>query len=115
MNISDIFKAYDSIPREEVLAAAEGFLDKDTVRIARVLLHNTRFNIRLVTCGNVIAMSKECQTTLGIPQGGAASGLIFNMYCSHILANVLPNLKQQVPVPPQPTPADRGGAQRQMQ
>ncbi len=99
MTIADIYKAYDSVPREEMLDAAATFLDKDTCRIARALLANTRFNIKLVTSGNIPAMSKECQSTRGFPQGGAASGMFFNIYMNHILESILPNLKQQVPMP----------------
>ena len=67
--------AFDTIKRTQMLTILESFLERDEVRMIRVLLSNTVLQIK--TSG---VTSVPFETNTGSPQGDGLSGCLFNIY-----------------------------------
>ena len=83
----DMSSAFDTIKRTQMLTILESFLERDEVRMIRVLLSNTVLQIK--TSG---VTSVPFETNIGSPQGDGLSGCLFNIY----LEKALQSLRERI-------------------
>ena len=79
----DMSKAFDCIRRDRLLSVLSSFLNEDEVRLVRVLLAETSFQVKF---GN--AMSGSAETTIGTPQGDSLSPVLFVVYLEAALRDI---------------------------
>ena len=72
--------AFDTIWRSKLIEITKVFLDKDEMRILRVLLSDTNLEIKVQG-----ADTKPFQSNIGSSQGDAVSGPFFKIYVEHYL------------------------------
>ena len=67
--------AFDTISRDKLIEITEEFLNKDEMRILRVLLSDKNLEIKIQE-----ADTKLFKSNIGSPQGDAVSGPFFTIY-----------------------------------
>ena len=93
----DMSSAFDTIDRKSLLEILERILDEDEVRIIRVLLSNTKLEVR-VDGANISAFVSN----IGSPQGDSISGPLFEIYFENALKelrNIVLTYKNRSSIP----------------
>ena len=75
----DMTSTFDIVKREKLLEILSSFLNKDEIRIIRVLLSNTKLN-------NINI--EPFESNIGSPQGDALSGILFSINFENALSKV---------------------------
>ena len=97
----DMFLAFDTLKRYNLIDELETCLNEDESRMARLLI-NTTINIQF---GN--SKNDDISTNVGSPQGDAISGRFFNMAIEKSLKSLRAKSCQQNPhLEPEDTPAN---------
>ena len=84
--------AFDTIWRDKLIEINEEFLDKNEMRILRVLPSGTNLEIKIQG-----ADTKPCKSNIGSPKGDAASGPFFTTYFEYYLRKFYEEVKN-IPV-----------------
>ena len=85
----DLSSAFDTINREELISILTKIVDKDALRMIRLLLSNTSLDIKMKG-----ASTEPFDSNIGSPQGDAISGVLFNIYLEDALRRVRAELNK---------------------
>jgi hypothetical protein len=88
----DFSKAFDTVNREKLLQVCHTHFDKDTVRMIRLLLTDTTFQVRYK--GKL--SSRKFFTNIGVPQGDALSPILFILYLDAAMKDVYSHLPHKL-------------------
>ena len=81
----DMTKAFDTISREHLYKLLSDILDPHVLNIMNILLKDVTLQVI-----NNKTKGQTFTTTLGIPQGGCLSAILFTMYLSNTLSAKIP-------------------------